>query len=260
MADRPSEPYITVVIPTRNEEKRIVPTILDQLTYFDTYKRDGRVLVIDGASGDKTAEVVRAIKDKRVHCHLTHIEHGKGFCVRTGVLGATTPLIGFVDADGATPAKELEKLIDAINYENVDVAIASRAVAGATVHGKSKKRDLSSYVFNLACRALATPGIYDTQCGFKLFKREAAYDIFSRQGILGFAFDVEILYLALRLGYNIKEVGVEWHDKAGSTVNVWRDAPRMFKDVLTIAYRGRNGYYKNPCTTPKRIVWLDYKE
>jgi dolichyl-phosphate beta-glucosyltransferase len=203
---------------------------------------------------------VRAIKDKRVYIHLTHIEHGKGFCVRTGVLGATTPLISFADADGATPAKELEKLIEAMESGNADVAIASRAVPGSAVHGKSAKRDLASYLFNLACRTLATPGIYDTQCGFKLFKKAAAHDIFSRQGILGFAFDVEILYLALRLGYNVKEVGVEWHDKAGSTVNVWRDAPGMFKDVLTIARQGRNGYYKNPCTTPKRIGWLDYKE
>jgi dolichyl-phosphate beta-glucosyltransferase len=181
-----------------------------------------------------------------VRIHLTHANHGKGFCVRTGMLAASTSYVAYADADGATPASELEKLLAA----NVDVAVGSRAIAGAHVDGKGGDRTLMSMIFNLGCRALVTPGIYDTQCGFKLFKRDAAYEIFSRQRLFGFAFDVEILYIAMQLGLSVKEIGIDWHDKDGSTVRVFRDAPIMVKDVLGIAWQGYRGLYRNTCAVP----------
>ncbi len=232
---------LTIVIPCRNEEKRIKPTLEGWLRYFDEYKHDGIIKVVDGASKDGTAGVVNSIKDSRISLRLTHYNHGKGFCVREGMRYSQTAYAAYADADGATPPCELEKLIAA----DCDVAIGSRAVEGASVNGKGGDRKMASYLFNLACRKLATPGIYDTQCGFKLFRKEAVRDVFSKQRILGFAFDVEVLHIAMRLGYGIKEVGVEWHDREGSTVNLFRDSPKMFGDVVRVAWRSRKGEYKN---------------
>jgi dolichyl-phosphate beta-glucosyltransferase len=162
---------------------------------------------------------------------------GKGAAVRTGVLNATGRFVLFMDADGATPLGEIPKLLAAID-EGYDVAIGSRVVrregeveVKTTIH-----RRIIGRTFAFLTGLLALGGIADTQCGFKMFRREVATAVFSRQKIVGFAFDVEILFIARRLSLSIIEVPVNWVAQPGSKVNLVTDSLRMLWDNCWISW------------------------
>jgi dolichyl-phosphate beta-glucosyltransferase len=156
--------------------------------------------------------------------------------VRAGVLAATGDLLLVTDADLSTPIAELDLLLAAL--DRCEVAIGSRNVAGARVTVPQRlDRRLMGRVFNLLVRVLLLPGVQDTQCGVKLFRRDAALAVFQRCRSDGFAFDVEALALARRLGYRVAEVPVEWRNSPDSRVRPLLDVPRMFWELLTIRRR-----------------------
>jgi dolichyl-phosphate beta-glucosyltransferase len=165
---------------------------------------------------------------------------GKGAAVRMGILNARGAVVMFMDADGATPLDEIPKLLTAIENGS-DVAIGSRVVQrpGEAEIKTSLHRKLIGRVFAFFVNVMAVEGIADTQCGFKAFRRPAAEAIFSRQKTIGFAFDVEVLFIASRLELSIAEIPVNWVAQPGSKVNLVTDSMKMLWDISHIRWLHR---------------------
>lgn len=233
----PSEPMLSIVVPAYNEETRIGNSLKRMLAYFDAQPYPYEILVVSDGSSDKTEEIVQHIANRRTQVSLlTYADNrGKGYAVRFGMLRAQGELLLFSDADLATPIEEVEKLLSKLNT-GYDIAIGSRDVVGSElIKRQSFLREFGGKSFNKIVQLLAVPGIHDTQCGFKLFTRSSALAIFRRAQVDHFAFDVEALYLAMRVfGYRIAEVPVRWQHVEGSKVRFVRDAYRMAKTVFRI--------------------------
>jgi dolichyl-phosphate beta-glucosyltransferase len=228
-------PDLSIVIPAYNEVDRLEPTVRRILEYCGTERPDHEILVVDDGSTDGTADLARRIAAQHPSLEVLElgVNRGKGAAVRAGMVAARGARVLFCDADLATPIEELAKL-EAFVDRGFDIAIASRAAPGADIRVRQHPlREMMGRTFNLLVRALAVGGIADTQCGFKLFTRQAAHDLFGRALLDGFAFDVEILWLA-RGRYRIAEVPVTWRHVAESKVSPGSDAARMFLDLARI--------------------------
>ena len=230
------EVELSVVIPAYNEEETIEASVGDISAYLSGLGLSHEILIVDDGSSDSTLSVAKSLAGRLPTVRVCHYapNRGKGCAVRTGVLAAAGRRILFTDADSSTPIGELPALMSALDG-GYAVAIGSRAVPGAvrTVH-QPAYREFGGKVLNLFIQLFAVPGIRDTQCGFKLFTKEAAQAIFSRCFIDNFSFDVEVLYLARRLGCKIAELPVHWAHHEGSRVRPLRDGLRMLLDVLKI--------------------------
>ena len=201
------------------------------------------MLVVDNASTDKTADIVRAAAaDHPIISLLYQPVQGKGAAVRKGIPAGRGDYLFICDADLAMPIEEVSKFLPP-DRSDYDVAIASREVPGAVRYNEPWYRHLMGRVFNLLVRLLAVPGIQDTQCGFKCFRREAAHDLFSAQTVDGWAFDVELLHVAGRRGYRIVEVPVNWYYGTDSRVSPLRDSWNMLREVLQIRRNSQAGLY-----------------
>jgi len=233
---------LSVVVPAFNEERRLPPTLIDIIDFFDRKGISYEVLVIDDGSKDSTAEVVRKFERVRHQVRLIQLpkNYGKGHAVRLGVLNSRGARVLFADADGATPIQEFERLEAAV-AGGADIAIGSRALASAdTKVATSIHRRLLGRVFNKCVNLILLPTIADTQCGFKMFTRKAAMFLFRRQRADRFSFDVELLYMAHKADLNIKEVPINWTNVPGSKVNLVHDSLTMFRDVFRfrVIHRG----------------------
>jgi glycosyltransferase involved in cell wall biosynthesis len=239
-----TEPLLTLVIPAYNEELRLPATLVKVSEAFEARGEPYEVLVVVNGSTDRTEDVVKAAAERNDNIRLivTH-SPGKGRAVRIGMSEARGERIVFADADLSTPIDEVIGLA-ALLDERHQVVIASREGTGARRMGEPYIRHLMGRVFNLLVQALAVRGIQDTQCGFKAFTQKAAQDVFSRQRIVGFGFDVEVLYVARKLGYGIKEVPVNWAYAASSRVDPVKDTLRMFRDVLAVRWNDLRGLYR----------------
>jgi dolichyl-phosphate beta-glucosyltransferase len=237
---------LSVIIPAYNEEQRLPGTLESVYDYLTAAGRDFEIVVVDDGSHDHTVEVVDdfAREHPRVRVLSYQPNQGKGHALRTGILSAKGELMLIDDADGSSPIEELVRLEAGIT-SGADVAIGSRAKPDATRKVEALAyRKVIGNTFNAIVQGLLLPGIYDTQCGFKLFKGNVARDIFSASRIDGYGFDVEILYIAKLRGYKIEEVAINWHNVAGSKVNVFIDSPKMLVDVLQIAFGRFFGRYR----------------
>lgn len=244
-------PPLSVVIPAYNEQERL-PASLDKVAAFLNEQVDGpsEILVVDDGSTDGTFESARRAGAglENDHLRVTVLDNGrnrgKGYSVRNGVSQSRHPWILFTDADLSAPIEELPKLFAAVDEQGCDVAIGSRAVDRSLigVH-QSPFREAMGRVFNLAVRIGAGLPFKDTQCGFKLFSAEAAHDIFSRQLLEGFGFDVEVLYLAKKLGYSATEVPVRWDHCEGTKVRMFSGAD-AFIDILRVRANDLAGKYR----------------
>jgi dolichyl-phosphate beta-glucosyltransferase len=229
-------PEISIIIPAYNEESRL-PNYLDSISYYFANRNTSyEILVVDDGSTDSTSAIVEEYSKQYPSVKLIQFpqNHGKGFAVKAGMMQASGALCLFADADGSTPIIELERLEKAIN-SGADVAIGSRALHDkeCSVNGSIHRKIMGS-IFNFIVCSLVGLDIRDTQCGFKLFTAESATIIFPLQGIDGFCFDVEILFLCNNNGFRIKEVPVNWTDTKVSKVKLFQDSWRMFFDVLKI--------------------------
>lgn len=245
-------PFLSFIIPAYNEEQRL-PSYLERVIgFFTGQPYSFEVIVVDDGSSDGTAALVKALMVRHSSLRLEMLprNRGKGFAVKTGMIAARGQLRIFADADGATPVEEIRRLLDA-REKGADIAIGSRAMRSdeCVVTGRIHRKIMGT-VFNGLIRALAVRGIHDTQCGFKLFTASAAESIFPRQKITGFGFDVELLFLARRLGYRIIEVPVNWSDVGGTKVRLLRDSFRMFGEVLRIRLTNITGGYGNLAGKP----------
>lgn len=242
-------PRLSVVVPAYDEEKRLGASLKRMLAYFDSMRYPFEILVVDDGSTDDTARLVNTISACRPQVRLLAYQanRGKGYAVRYGVLQARGERVLFCDADLATPIEEVEKLLAKLD-QGYDIAIGSRDVKGSElIKRQSFVREMGGKFFNFLVQAIAVPGIHDTQCGFKLFTQSAAQSIFRRCQVDHFAFDVEVLYLAIRFfGMRVAEVPVRWQHMEGSKVRFLRDAFRMLKTLFRI----RMTRYEPATTSP----------
>ncbi|MFQ5516493.1 MAG: dolichyl-phosphate beta-glucosyltransferase [Acidimicrobiia bacterium] len=234
---------LSIVIPAYQEEQRLGRTF-DELDH--ACNRLGirpEVIVVDDGSTDATVEVAEGCVDRYPDSYVISdpANRGKGYAVRTGMLEATGDLRLFMDADGSTAMAEIGRFLQLA--EEVDIVIASIGMKGANVlRYQPFPRSLAGRTANALIRLLAVPGIKDTQRGFKLFTAEAAEDVFSRSSIDGWAFDVEVLAIAHRLGYLVREVPVTWEHREDSRVRAGSYVS-TFKDLLRIRWKLWRGRY-----------------
>ena len=234
--------HLSIIIPAYNEEHRLPPTLEKVLAFAEAQEYDCEVLVVDNGSEDGTAEVVRSLCGAHPCLRLlSEPRRGKGLAVRHGMLEAAGEYRFMCDADLSMPIEQVERFLPP-TLPDFDVAIGSRRAKGAMVT-RSLTRTLLSRVFNIITRLVALPGIRDTLCGFKCFRAEVAEDVFRRQRLAGFAFDVEIMAIARHRKWRIVEVPVTWVAVASAQKTLIFGTPKAVLDLLTIRSNVRNGLY-----------------
>jgi glycosyltransferase involved in cell wall biosynthesis len=239
-------PFISIVIPAFNEGARIGGTIASIRRFLERFDRRFELIVVDDGSTDDTAAIVeRAASDfPGLFLLRNDANHGKGHSVRQGILAATGEFALFSDADLSAPIEELDKLLDTAIAQNADIVIGSRALDRSLIgRHQSHFRESGGILFNVMVRALLGLDIHDTQCGFKLFRRERVIDIVRRQTTQGFGFDPEVLFLAARRNLKIVEVPVRWNHAEGSKIHFLRDGIVMFLDLARIRWNYIRGKY-----------------
>ena len=226
---------LSIIIPAYNERWRLPPTLIDVIDYIENREVNYEIIIVDDGSSDETSEIVRKferVRPQEVRLIRLPKNRGKGHAVRTGAENASGEKVIFVDADGATPIEEIVRLEEALK-NGADLAIGSRAMKSDDTHVKTVwYRKLLGRVFNGCVNAILLPNIKDTQCGFKMFSKKCADTLFPLQTAERFSFDVELLYLARKLKFNVVEVPINWENIPGSKVNLVLDALRMFRDVF----------------------------
>jgi dolichyl-phosphate beta-glucosyltransferase len=233
-----------VVIPAYNEEKRLPATLDRVLAWLDSQSLEFReVIVVNDGSTDGTAALVEGLRDAHAYLRLLNNpgNRGKGYSVRHGVLDARGEWVLFSDADLSTPIEDAARLFAAACEAGAEIAIGSRAVDRSlvSVH-QSAMRELSGRFFNLVMRTVTGLPFRDTQCGFKLYRANAAREVFSRQKLDGFSFDVEDLYIARLLGIPAVEVPVRWANVEGTKVSALTGL-QSFADLVRIRRHRRGG-------------------
>jgi len=238
------------VIPAYNEERRLPRTLEKFSAFLRRQPYVSEVLVVENGSTDGTSDVVRTFSENvtgsdTFRVELLHSDQGKGAAVKTGMLVGQGEHLFICDADLSMPIEEVSKFLPPqLPAGSFDVAIASREIEGAVRYNEPGYRHLMGRVFNLIVRTLIIPGIEDTQCGFKLFTRAAAHDIFPYLTISGWGFDPEVLYIAHARQLTVVEVPINWYYMADSRVHPVRDTVNMLREVLRVRRNGRRGLYR----------------
>ena len=234
-------PRFSVVIPCFNEEGRVSETLRVTIEYLAANAPESELIVVNDGSTDATATIARKIlSETRIATRLLENfpNRGKGAAVRNGLLAAREPIGLFSDADLSTPIEETPKLIEPIANCEVDIAFGSRALDRSLIGiHQPWRREQGGRVFNLLVRIATGLPFWDTQCGFKAFRLDVCRPILESARINGFAFDVELLYLAHRAGLRIREIPVRWNHAEGSKVSFFRDSLRMLREVIALRTR-----------------------
>jgi glycosyltransferase involved in cell wall biosynthesis len=240
-----SHPDLTIVIPAYNESARIEAALERVMTCIDEQGWDAEVLVVDDGSTDDTPAIVERWME--VYPRLNLVQNpgnrGKGYAVRNGLLQAAGDVVMFTDADLSAPMVEAERLMAAL-ADGADVAIGSRWMdrSRQTIH-QPLYRQFFGRCFNWVTRTVMGLPFKDTQCGFKAFKRDAAQVIFRLQTIERWGFDPELLFIARKLEYNVREVSVTWGHDERSRMSYLKDGLKMLEEMVVIRYNSVAGRY-----------------
>lgn len=236
-------PFLSIIIPAHNEEQRLPGTLEKIHTFFLTQDYSTEVLVVENGSSDRTyalaCEMAARMPNLKV---LREQASGKGLAVRAGMLAASGDYRFICDADLSMPIEQINRFLPP-QLEGVDIAIGSREAPGAVRYDEPPHRHFVGRVFNTIVRVIALPDLQDTQAGFKCFRGEVAEVLFPLQTMFGWAFDVEILFIARRRGYQIMEIPIDWYFDSNSKVKVLRDSYRMFTDLIRIRLNAHKGMY-----------------
>jgi dolichyl-phosphate beta-glucosyltransferase len=251
---------LSIVVPAFNEEKGIADCIHRWSSYLGSRQLSWELLIVDDGSQDGTVSIVQGIAARDGRVRLIQGAHrGKGAAVRIGMLAARGAWRFLSDADLSMPPDNIGRFFAVLREGSPPhLAIGSREAPGAKRIGEPWSRHVVGRMFNLFVQATAVPGIRDTQCGFKLLSAEAAQALFPQGRLDGFAFDVELLFLARRAGFGVREVGIEWHARGDSRVSLWRGTA-AFADILRVRWNSWVGVYRGlpSAMTEAPITTLD---
>ncbi len=237
--------FLSVVIPAYNEQSRIDGTLDKVLEFLQGQPYGWEIVVADDGSTDATASLVRSRAQTHPNLRLLTLPHrGKGWAVKNAMLAAAGHYRLLCDADLSVPIEQVARLLPP-QVEGIDVAIGSREAIGAKRIGEPVRRRLMGRFYNALVRLMAVPGLRDTQCGFKCYRCEVVPSLFERQTMDGFAFDVEVMFLAVKSGLKMQEIPVDWYYRDQSKVRAFRDALAMTLDLLRIRWRYARGKYEN---------------
>lgn len=238
-------PKYSIVIPAYNEAARLGTSLEKVLTFVRSQEWNAEVVVVNDGSRDTTAEIIRTFagRDHAVRLVENPGNRGKGYSVRNGMLNAQGEFVIFSDADLSSPIEESTKLLEALD-QGADIAIGSRWLRTETqIRRQPLHRQIFGRIFNLLLRLTLGLEFKDTQCGFKAFKKSAAQAIFPLQKIERWGFDPEILFLARKLGFKVKEVPVLWGHSGGTRINPLVDGFRMLTEMLRVRWYSLTGKY-----------------
>lgn len=236
-------PYLSVIIPAHDEERRLPQTLVQVFDFLSNQAFEWEVIVIENGSSDDTYKVALSFQQSYPNLVvLSEKQAGKGLAVRRGMLYARGVYRFMCDADLSMPVEQILRFLPP-ECEGYDIAIGSREAPGSVRYNEPFHRHWGGRLINLVIRGLALPGLKDTQCGFKCFRAEIAQDLFSSQVLDGWAFDVEVLYIARMRGYNIVEVPIDWYFNPETKLKPFSDAIHMALDVWRIRRNAKSGYY-----------------
>jgi dolichyl-phosphate beta-glucosyltransferase len=237
--------FLSIVIPAYNEANRLPATFDKLFSFIDAQSYPIEVLLVENGSSDRTLAVAQDYARVRPELRVLQSKaRGKGLAVKLGMLEARGEYRFMCDADLSMPVDEINRFLPP-SLQGYDIAIASREAPGAVRIDEPHYRHVVGRGFNLLIRALALPGLHDTQCGFKCFKARAAEDLFPYQTLPGWSFDVEILYIARKRGCRIVELPIHWYFNKESKVRVLKDSVQMGLDLLKIRRNDLRGRYES---------------
>jgi glycosyltransferase involved in cell wall biosynthesis len=236
-------PYLSLIIPAHNEETRLPDTLQQVMAYCERPTYSIEVLIIENGSQDHTFQIAQDFAANNPLLRvLQNTLSGKGRAVKQGMLAAQGEYRFMCDVDLSMPVEEINHFLPP-SLKEADIVIASREAPGAIRYGEPYYRHFVGRIYNELIRSLALPGLQDTQCGFKCFKSNTAQDVFPRQTMTGWSFDVEILFIARLLGYKVVEIPIHWYYSPNSKISVVRDSFKMGVDLLTIRLNALRGIY-----------------
>ena len=246
-----STPFLSIVIPAHNEERRLPATLAQALAFLQVQSYTSEVLIVENGSQDRTLEVAQSFAAEHSTVRvLQEKRRGKGLAVRRGMLEARGEFRFMCDADFSMPIEEVNRFLPPA-LERADIAIASREAPGAVRYNEPAYRHLGGRLINTMIRMLILPGLQDTQCGFKCFRTAVAEDLFAHQTLPGWSFDIEILYVARQRGYRIVELPIPWYFNPESKLNAVQDSIQMGLDILTIHLNALRGAYRR--SSPAKV-------
>ena len=234
--------FLSIIIPAYNEENRLPDTLEQVFHFLEKQPFTSEVIVVENGSTDKTFEVAQKFSSRYKNFRVFQTERGKGAAVKRGMIEAEGEYRFMCDADLSMPVEEMTKFIPpALN--NFDIAIASREVAGSVRYNEPRYRHFGGRGINYIIQIFALPGLNDTQCGFKCFRANVVKDIFNLQTMKGWSFDIELLFIARRRGYRVREIPIDWYYHPETKVDAMRDALRMIGDIFHIRANALRGKY-----------------
>ena len=235
--------FLSIVIPAHNEENRLPRTLEEIFSFLEGQSYSSEVIVVENGSTDRTLSIANDFAKKHPSLVVIHEErNGKGNAVRRGVIAAQGEYRFICDADLSMPIEDLPKFLPP-NIEDSDIAIGSREAPGSIRYNEPPYRHIGGRAINLVIRSLILPGLNDTQCGFKCFRAAATEDLFQKQTLTGWSFDIELLHLARRKKLRIREIPIRWYYDPDSKVSAVRDALRMIGDIFRIHLNQLRGVY-----------------
>jgi dolichyl-phosphate beta-glucosyltransferase len=240
-----TSPLLSIIIPAYNEGSpdRLPKSLRDIEAFVKAQPFDIEVIIVNNNSKDNTLQIAQAAAAEMPYIRvLTETRQGKGAAVKTGMLTAQGQYLFICDADLSMPIEEILKFLPP-QLDGYDIAIASREAPGSRRVNEPEMRHIMGRVFNFIVRVMAVRNLDDTQCGFKCFRRDVALTLFPMQTIDGWAFDVELLYIAQRRGYKIVEIPITWYYKPQSKINPLRDSINMVVETFRIRMKGWQGQY-----------------
>ena len=244
-----SDVFLSIIIPAHNEEERLPPSLALVNKFVRQKPYSIEVIIVENGSQDRTLAVAQAFQSKMTSLRvIQETQKGKGLAVRSGMLAARGEYRIFCDADFSMPVNEISKFIPE-DGQIYDIAIGSRELPESERVDEPEFRHLIGRVFNSLVRYALLPGLQDTQCGFKAFRGEVAEHLFRMQTLTGWSFDAELLFIAQRLGYNIKEIPIIWYYKPGTRLNIIKDSIKMASDLFTIRRNANRGVYDQKAQT-----------
>jgi dolichyl-phosphate beta-glucosyltransferase len=236
-------PFLSLIIPAHNEETRLPDTLKQVMAFSARQPYAMEVLIVENGSQDHTLQIAQEFATANQQLRVLQNEQsGKGRAVKQGMLASTGEYRFMCDVDLSMPVEEINRFLPPNSKED-EIAIASREAPGAIRYGEPYYRHFVGRIYNGLIRSLALPGLQDTQCGFKCFTSKTAEDVFPRQTMSGWSFDVEILFIARLLGYKVVEIPIHWYYSPHSKISVVRDSFRMGVDLLTIRLNALQGVY-----------------